>query len=120
MASTLEGLGFSGRTTMASRAEYATRVGHALAEVAGGGDDYATLLLLGAELGHGVEGAANLERAEPGVIFVLDIGLGADDSVEAGVVVEWGGGHIVGEKGACLVDVLEGGASHRGDCLIEG
>ena len=91
-----------------------------MAEVAGGGYDYATLLLLGAELGHRVEGAANLERAEAGVIFVLDVGLGADDNVEAGVVVEGGGGHIVGEKGACLVDVLKGGSSHKGDCLIEG
>ena len=89
-------------------------------EVAGGGNYYATLFLLGAELGHRVEGAANLECAEPGVIFVLDVGLGADEGVEAGVVVEGGGGHIVGEKGACLIDVLEGWSRHKGDCLIEG
>ena len=92
----LRGVGIFRQNDDGLRAEYATRIGHALSEVAGGGYDYAALFLLGAELGHRVEGAANLERAEAGVIFVLDVGLGAEEGVEAGVVVEWGGGHIVG------------------------
>ena len=103
----LAGVGVGGQSDYGMAAEESACIGDGLAKVAGGCNGNALLQLFRGEVGDGVQATPDLEGADGGVVFVLDVGLGAEKGVEAWVVVEGGGGHVPLEQRVGLGDGLD-------------